>query len=331
MATIWQRGDKWAVKIRMKGVTKNATFERHQDAKAWAARIESQIMDGIQGNAPRNIFFGDLLARYMKEVTPQKRGAKKEEHRIGRIMKTSLADVAVSDLRPQDFANWRDDRLKEVSPDSVNRELSTLSAVCNQAIREWGLMRDNPVQKISKPKNAKPRTRRPTQEEIKNLCIALGYFEDKPPTTKSARAGAAFLFAIETAMRAGEICGLEKSSVDRKRRVVRLTETKNGYARDVPLSKRAMWILDHLESADIKGDKVFGIDAPTLDALFRRAKKNCGIEDLHFHDSRREALTRMSQKVDVMILAKISGHRDIRILQNVYYNPDIANVVDLLD
>ena len=43
------------------------------------------------------------------------------------------------------------------------------------------------------------------------------------------------------------------------------------------------------------------------------------IEDLHFHDSRAEALTRMARKVDVMTLAKISGHKDLRMLQNVYY------------
>ena len=52
---------------------------------------------------------------------------------------------------------------------------------------------------------------------------------------------------------------------------------------------------------------------------------------MHFHDSRREALTRMAKKVPVETLAKISGHRDLRILLNVYYNPDMAEVADLLD
>ena len=154
MATITQRNGKWRVQIRMKGVSRSATFERASDAKAWAARIESQIMDGIQGNAPRNTIFADLIRRYLSEVTPSKRGAREESYRIGRALKTPLAKVQLADLRPQDFADWRDQRLQEVSPTSVGRELTTLSAICEHAMKEWGLLRENPVRKISKPKKA---------------------------------------------------------------------------------------------------------------------------------------------------------------------------------
>jgi len=66
-------------------------------------------------------------------------------------------------------------------------------------------------------------------------------------------------------------------------------------------------------------------------AEFRRARDNCGITDLHFHDSRREALTRLSKKVPVETLAKISGHRSLNILLNVYYRPDMAEIADMLD
>ena len=61
MATIIQRGDKWRVQIRMRGVSRSATFKRHSDAKAWAARVETEIRDGLQGNQSRNVFFGDIL------------------------------------------------------------------------------------------------------------------------------------------------------------------------------------------------------------------------------------------------------------------------------
>ncbi|MFP3656085.1 integrase, partial [Burkholderia sp. SIMBA_052] len=47
---------------------------------------------------------------------------------------------------------------------------------------------------------------------------------------------------------------------------------------------------------------------------------------LHFHDSRAEALTRMSRKVDVMTLARISGHADLRILQRTYYRESAADI-----
>lgn len=329
MATIIQRGGKYRVQIRMRGVSRSATFERHTDAKAWAARMESQILDGIQGNANRNTYFGDIAKRYLETVTPSKRGAKFETYRIGRILKTELAEVRLDGLRPQHFADWRDRRLKEVSESSVSRELSTLSAICTCAVKEWGLLHDNPVHKISKPKKAKARSRRPSESEIQAICQALMYSPDSKPELSLQRVAAAFLFAIETAMRAGEICNLKWPDIDFERRLAHLHITKNGDSRDVPLSRRAVGILHQLKG--IHPEQVFNLDARSLDVQFRRARDSLGIEDLHFHDSRREALTRMSKKVPVEVLAKISGHRDLRILLNVYYRPDMAEIADMLD
>ena len=68
------------------------------------------------------------------------------------------------------------------------------------------------------------------------------------------------------------------------------------------------------------------VTSASLDALFRKARGRCGIEDLHFHDSRAEALTRLSEKVDVLTLAKISGHRDINLLSRVYYRITAAQI-----
>lgn len=329
MATITQRNGKWRVQIRMKGVSRSATFERASDAKAWAARVESQIMDGIQGNAPRNTVFGDIAQRYLKEITPSKRGAREEAYRIGRVLKMPIANVQLADIRAQDFADWRDQRLREVSASSVGRELSTLSAICNHAMREWGLLRENPVRKISKPKKGQARTRRLSEQEIDDICAALLYRPDTKPELTVQRVAIAVLFAIETAMRAGEICGLTWENVDFSRRLAHLPMTKNGDSRDVPLSKRAIWLLERLRGID--DVRVFAVDVKSLDVLFRRARDKCGIQDLHFHDTRREALTRLSKKVPVEVLAKISGHRDLRILLNVYYRPDMAEIADMLD
>ena len=330
MATIVQRGNKWRVQIRLRGITRSNTFERHADAKAWAARTESQILDGLQGNASRNKTFGDIAQRYLEEVTPQKRGQREESYRIGRILQAHLSTIYLSDLRPQDIADWRDIRLKEVSSASVIREITTISAICNQAMREWGLLNDNPVLKISKPKPTKARTRRPTEQEIEELCKAMLLTENTTkPELVTQRVALALLFAIETAMRAGEICGLTWNDIHLTKRIAHLPITKNGSSRDVPLSKRAIEIIEKLKGIDEKS--VFNVDAKTLDVLFRRARDKCEIEDLHFHDTRREALTRMSKKVPVEMLAKISGHKDLRILLNVYYRPEMSDIASLLD
>lgn len=245
------------------------------------------------------------------------------------ILRDPVADVSLRMLAPTDIAAWRDRRLKQVSGSTVEREMTILSHACSVARREWGWQRVNPVSDVRRPPPTAARTRRPTDDESKRLLHALGYSRDTPPETISSRVGVAYLFAIETGMRAGEICGLEWQHVNERH--VHLPLTKNGYARDVPLSAEAHRIIEQLRSLDGEEGAVFGVSTASLDALFRKAKARALIEDLHFHDTRREALTRLSKVFNVMELARISGHRDLRVLQNVYYAPLVSDLADKLD
>ena len=96
----------------------------------------------------------------------------------------------------------------------------------------------------------------------------------------------------------------------------------------------AVKILKHLESVKNEGNPtVFQVKSGSHDVIFCKMKELAGLadEDLHFHDTRREALSRLAKKVDVMTLAKISGHRDIKILLNIYYAPDMSDEAELLD
>src|SRR5690606_2087213 len=106
-----------------------------------------------------------------------------------------------------------------------------------------------------------------------------------------------------------------------------LPRTKNGDERQVPLSLRAREILFLLPRGD---GPVFGVDSGTRDALFRKARDRAEIPDLHFHDSRAEAIWRLSKKLNVLDLARVIGHRDIRSLQ-LYYNADADELATLLD
>ena len=73
------------------------------------------------------------------------------------------------------------------------------------------------------------------------------------------------------------------------------------------------------------------IDSLQVDALFRKAKKKALIGDLHFHDTRREATTRLAKILDVMELARITGHTELRILQAAYYAPKVEDLASKLD
>lgn len=328
MATFTKRGKKHLARVRKNGIEQSKTFETKAQAVAWAASVETEINQGRLGIVPDKTV-KQLVERYMEEVLPLKKGERPERHRLNRLLDDDLAKVKLAVVNQSHISAWRDRRLKEVGAASVLREWNSISAIFTVAQREWKWVLEHPMRGVSKPKDPPPRTRRISEDEIDRLMLAFGYEYDQKPDTQMARLGAALLFAIETAMRAGEICSLTWGHVHLERRVVHLPKTKNGHARDVPLSLEAVRLLKQLDVAE--SGSVFQLNAESLSVLFGKARKRALIDDLHFHDSRREALTRMASKVDVLTLAKISGHRDLSILKDVYYTPDIGEIASKLD
>ena len=332
MATIEPRGDKWRAKVRKGKINRSQTFKRKADALAWATKLEADIDAGRVGSVPDKSF-GELLKRYGQEVSVNKRGARWEQLRIELFIREypSLCETRLPDIGPETFSAWRDERLKAVSQLTVRREWAILMHACNIAIKEWRWLTSNPISTVKKPDTVRARSRRPEDDETEAILLACGYRHDDPPSMQMNRVGAAWLFAIETAMRAGEICRVRPEEVSFEKRLLHIPTSKNGHSRDVPLSREAVRLLKQVMLATEGKETVFELTAANLDALFRRAKEKALIEDLHFHDSRREALTRMARKLDVMTLAKVSGHRDLRILQNTYYAPNMEGVASLLD
>ena len=334
MATFNKVNGKWRVQVRKKGITKSAYFRTKTEAQAWAYDIENKILSNDYYNRTPNITFADLLDKYIKEVSVNKRCYREERFRLLRVMDMPLGKVRLPELQEYHFKQWRDERLSKVSAASVLREWNTLSHVMTMATEEWKFLPENLLKNIKKPTQPKARTRRYTDNEIERLTFVSGLDYAVSPMTIQSRVGAAMLFAIETAMRAGEICNAKWSDLNTESRLLHIPITKNGHPRTVPLSNTAVKIIEHL--AQIKTeetDSIFQLESRSLDANFRIIKERAGLADadLHFHDTRREALSRLSQKVDVMTLAKISGHRDIKILLNTYYAPKMEDVVNLLD
>ena len=171
MASIFKRGQKFTARVRLKGKEIAKTFASKAEAREWAAQTESDINNQRLGLTPKNITVGDLIRKYLQEVTPSKGGSRSETLRLNRVLKTDLANVLASEVMPVHVALWRDERLKKVQPTSVARELATISSMFKHAMKEWNLINDNPATKITRPSSNKPRTRRPTEEEINRICI----------------------------------------------------------------------------------------------------------------------------------------------------------------
>jgi integrase len=235
--------------------------------------------------------------------------------------------------------------------------------VFNIARKEWGMESlSNPVELVRKPQPNNARTRRiaathpavdiPDAGDAESERGAQdGELERVVASSGSALLPAIIWLAVETAMRRGEIVALRWEHVDLRRRVAHLPATKNGSARDVPLSSRAVSLLQALqddrhaarklgrrdeEAADLS--KVFNIRGDAVTRAFERAVararqlyvEECKearqrpdskfLTDLRFHDLRHEATSRLASIFPMHELTKITGHKDPRMLMR-YYHP----------
>ena len=329
MAAIWKdKADgKWRVQVRLSGNRRrSARFDTQREAKRWAAEIESDVQEAALRGGANSV--GRAFKRYAEEVSPTRKGQKWETNRLHMLCRYPLADIPCGQVAAGDVAQWRDQRLKEVSAASVNRELNLMSSVFTRARKEWGWVRTNPVRDVDRPANPKHRRRRiDNEDEVNRILLALGYEEDLKVRTTQQHIAVAFLLAIETAMRLGELMGLLWSNVFYDKRYLHIVDSKNSDSRDVPLSSRAVELLKKIPQ---HGQSVFKCGSDQASTLFTRAVKRAGVRDLHFHDTRREALTRLSKKLDVLELAKMVGHRDPRSLM-IYYAETAEEIAKKLD
>lgn len=330
MATFQKRGDKWRAIIRRANYpTISKTFATKKLAEEWTLSIEAPMVTGEleMSKKLKTIAVSALIRRYIAEITPTKKSAKSERNRLTAMVRNypQLFGKPIEQFTKKDVIAWRDDRLKSVKPSSFAKELAALSVVFTTAVVEWSLpIKENPCAQVRKPPKGKPRNRRISDDEVERILDALGW-KGKIVLKKDYVAWC-FLFAIETAMRSGEILSLKWEDINGK--IAHLRDTKNGSDRNVPLSSKARELIAMLPKTH---DVLVPLKSGSRDALFRKARKKAGIDDLTFHDTRREALSRMAKKIpNPMDLAKISGHKDLKILMQVYYNPSNDHLADLL-
>jgi integrase len=312
---------KWNAQIRMKGHPQaSKSFPSKALADKWVKITESEMI--------RNIFMkedattlAEALDRYMLEITPSKKGAKIELIRINQWLKHPLAQKPLDTLKPLDFAKHRDSRLLAgIAASTIRSELAIISHLFTIAAKEWGMSLVNPIDNIRKPKADNARDRRLDKDELLRLLEACSLSDSKllPYLVE---------FAIETGMRLGELLSITWDMVSDN--TIRLSTTKNGDSRTVPLSGHAIHLLKTIPR-DIKSDtdKLY---KPTSEDVYifytwkrsdsikrswHTALNRAGITNFHFHDLRHEATTRFFEKgFNVMEVASITGHKTLQMLK----------------
>ena len=206
MATFRNRNGKWQARVQIKGhAGQSKTFINKVDAERWAKQIEVEMQKGSYTNLvlAERTTFKEVIERYITEVLPTMRGGSADLIRLKALARRPIAKLNTVALSPQRLAQFRDERLKEIAPATVIRELAYVSSIINHARREWGININNPVLMIKKPVGPLGRSRILDDVETARLLNAL-----KLTGRKSIWMQPLVQLTLETAMGRGELLGL---------------------------------------------------------------------------------------------------------------------------
>lgn len=300
MATYRKRGKSWQAQVRRNGIVKAKTFRTKAMAEAWARQTEDELTAGhlVDTKDSDRILLRDLLEQYRNEITPRKRSSVNETNRINQLV-GFLGDVPLCRLTPDRIVKHADDRLKTCTAETVRKDLGTLGHVLKVSQTLWGIrVKGDPVRQakwiLSATGGLEPSTHRDRR--------LLPGEEKKLKKELPICAKAAFLLAIDTGMRRGEIMRIRREDISSD--TLHIPKGKVG-ARTIPLTKRAQRILSRLE-----GDELFQIQPDSITQAFERACRRAKITGLTFHDLRHEAASRFFERgLSIPEVALITGHK----------------------
>jgi integrase len=329
MATFTDRSGSIYAQVRMRGVTDNQTFPRMAEARAWAKQREQEIKDGAAGRLPRKSL-ADAVERYKREVCPTHKSGRIESYRLDFMLTQLPASRPLSSITVDLLTEWKDKRLSEVKPATLLREFNLLQSMFEYARRDWRWITTNPAKDVRKPPKPPGKKVVIRDRERERLLLALGYVEDEPPATLGAQVAYMLLLSLETGMRAGEMHALTWERVHLPARFLSLEESKNGDRRDVPLSTRAVQLLQRMRKID--RHRVFTVEPGTRDIYFRRAREACKLPAVTFHAARHTAATRIGKagRLSLMEFCAMFGWRDPKMAM-VYFNATAAELAAKLD
>ena len=304
MASIRNRKGKFQTRVKRSGYPEQVkTFHRREDAVRWGRQVEFDLDHHnlkFPPNEVKALTLRKLVVKYMKKVLPFKRYPGNEVITLNAFLKNSFVDNRLAIITPETFANYRNKRLVNVKPATFLREIMIISHIYNTARREWGLDISNPIEAIKKPRpdQHRDRTFRPGEREV--------LLKNADPLLKDL-----IELSIETALRRSELLNIKKSHIEGF--VLSIPQTKTGIPRKIPLTRKALYILNDYELP-------FPITAVALRHRWDRLCNKVNVIGLTWHDLRHISITNWAARnIPVTKLQMISGHRSLSAL-NRYVN-----------
>ncbi|MFM2322145.1 MAG: site specific recombinase [Pseudomonadota bacterium] len=312
------------VKVRLKAFpTQTATFQRLTDARKWAQQIETSLREGrhFKTTEAKRHTLAQTIDRYTQKILSTQ--FKKKRNQLTQLhwWKETLCAYTLAEVTPALLAEQRDKLLEEETkrkklrtPATVNRYLAALSHVFTVAIKEWQWIEENPLLKITKPKEPRGRVRFLSDEERQHLL-------DICKTSENTILYMVVVMALSTGARRMELLGLHWKDVDLQRGVIILHETKNGERRVLTLSGHALELMkQHEKVRNLNFDLVFpgkNLKNPIdIRSTWETALKRANIANFRFHDLRHSAASYLAMNgASLSEISEILGHKTLQMVK----------------
>jgi|TARA_R110000823_G_C15860761_1_gene493142 integrase len=297
MASITLRGDRWRSKVKRLGYPlQSKTFTTKAQAKSWARRIETDMDNGTwvdttktQLNTVEGIIDNLIYSfeRFGLEIDGPKRSALNG-------LKTYFGEDSLHDLTVDDILDFAAFRRKTVGSNTLQKQMYFFrQAVQVSRVRLTDDVVEIAIKELKQKKQimgSKARDRRLEKGEYARLKKAAG---------KHKWIMLAVDIALTSGMRMGEIHALKRSDIDFEESLITLLrkdkDSEGGKKKaEIPLWDSVREVLLRGQNYFGEGDTLFKIElAASISDKFAAIAKKAGIHDLHFHDLRHEAISRM--------------------------------------
>jgi len=322
----------WRVQIRRKGRYIGESFRRRKDAEEWALDNERRIDRGETPLSRARIDptrLEDLIDLHLLDMKEVGKCPRRSKAFSLESLKKKLGSVKLAGLTRERLIQFGRDRAKEgAGPVTVAMDLTYLKTVIAHAAAVHGLKVSGEqvdlarlaLKRLGIVGKGRVRDRRPWPDEITQL---IDYFESNE--RQLIPVGRLIRFAIATAMRQDEICRIRWDDVDPRGKTVLIRDRKDPREKDgnnqkVPLLSAtgydAWAIVQEQRAISGRMERIFPYSGKSVGTAFRRACVELKIEDLHFHDLRHEAASRLFEAgFTIEQVALVTGHRDWKMLK----------------
>ena len=242
----------YLVFIRRKGIKPILkSFINKLDAQKWARGIERELDQGryIDYGEASKITLGEVMQRYIREDKhKQIKSWRMHEFRIGILLKDTISDTNLLRLSSKHLSEFKDRKRSEIGPSTYNKYLSLISVVIDTAMKDWGIyLPNNPVRNADREREPRPRDRTLEGDEYERLLKACDQMKQtryrKGDTAIHLYLKSMIIFSVETAIRQGELLAMRYDQFNFDKRTLYIPETKNGEPRTIPLSTKAIKII----------------------------------------------------------------------------------------